>query len=108
MGAAAIRFSDFAVATSDNPRNEEPMAILREIEAGLQEAGGTRGKNYWIEPDRREAIRYALKMATAGDTVLLAGKGHETYQIVGTEALPFDDRVVARELLDELTPRRNR
>lgn len=108
MGAAAVRFADFAVATSDNPRNEDPMAILQEVEAGLLQAGGSKGKNYWIEPDRREAIRYALNMATAEDTVLLAGKGHETYQLIGSETIPFDDRVVARELLDELTARRNR
>ena len=58
--------------------------------------------------DRREAIRYALRLASAGDTVLLAGKGHETYQIIGDKSFPFDDRAVARELLDELATRRNR
>jgi UDP-N-acetylmuramoyl-L-alanyl-D-glutamate--2,6-diaminopimelate ligase len=108
MGAAAVQWTDFAVATSDNPRNEDPAAILREVEAGLIKAGGIKGQNYWIEVDRREAIAYALKMAAAGDTVLLAGKGHETYQVIGNEMVPFDDRTVARELLDELTARRNR
>jgi UDP-N-acetylmuramoyl-L-alanyl-D-glutamate--2,6-diaminopimelate ligase len=103
MGAAAVQWSDFAVATSDNPRNEDPIAILNEVEIGLQRAGGIKGQSYWIEPDRRQAIRYAFQMAAAGDTVLLAGKGHETYQIIGNENLPFDDRAVARELLDELT-----
>lgn len=107
MGAAAVEFSDFAVATSDNPRSEDPMAILNEIEPGLRRAGGIRGTNYWIEPDRREAIRYALKLAVPGDTVLLAGKGHETYQVIGNQTIPFDDRAVARELLDELAARRN-
>jgi UDP-N-acetylmuramoyl-L-alanyl-D-glutamate--2,6-diaminopimelate ligase len=108
MGAAAVQWADFAVATSDNPRNEDPMAILHEVETGLLKAGGIKGKNYWIEADRREAITYTLKMAAAGDTVLLAGKGHETYQVIGNEMIPFDDRAVARELLDDLTTRRNR
>jgi UDP-N-acetylmuramoyl-L-alanyl-D-glutamate--2,6-diaminopimelate ligase len=108
MGAAAAQWADFAVATSDNPRNEDPMAILSEVETGLRRAGGTKGKSYWIVPDRREAIRYALAMAVAGDTVLLAGKGHETYQIIGDQTTPFDDRAVARELLHELAARRNR
>jgi UDP-N-acetylmuramoyl-L-alanyl-D-glutamate--2,6-diaminopimelate ligase len=108
MGAAAMQWADFAVATSDNPRSEDPMAILGEIETGLRRAGGTKGKSYRIEPDRREAIRLALEMGMAGDTVLLTGKGHETYQIIGNQTIPFDDRAVARELLHELAARRNR
>jgi len=108
MGEVAARASDFAVATSDNPRGEDPMAILRDVEPGLQRAGGVEGKTYRMIPDRREAIRFVLKLARPGDTVLLAGKGHETYQIIGNEALPFDDRAVARELLDELATGRNR
>jgi len=108
MGEAAARASDFAIATSDNPRSEDPVEILREVEPGLQRAGGVEGKTYRMVPDRREAIRMALQLAQPGDTVLLAGKGHEAYQIVGDKNLPFDDREVARELLDELATGRNR
>ncbi len=98
MGEIAGRKSDFVVATSDNPRTEDPLAILEEIEAGLVEASG----QYKLVPDRREAIKFALSQAGKGDVVLIAGKGHETRQIIGTQALPFDDRVVARELAREL------
>jgi UDP-N-acetylmuramoyl-L-alanyl-D-glutamate--2,6-diaminopimelate ligase len=108
MGEVAGRASDFAIATSDNPRSEDPVAILREVEPGLKRAGGVEGKTYLMIPDRREAIRVALQMAKPGDSVLLAGKGHEAYQIIGDENQPFDDRVVARELLDELATGRNR
>ncbi len=107
MGEVAARGSDFVFATSDNPRSEDPMAILREVEPGIKRAGGVEGKTYQMIPDRREAIRAALQMAKPGDTVLLAGKGHETYQIIGDEHQPFDDRVVAREVLDELAIGRN-
>jgi len=100
MGEAA-RESDFAIVTSDNPRTEDPMEIIKEIEQGLK------GASYRVEADRREAIRLALAEAREGDTVLIAGKGHETYQTIGTTALPFDDRVVAKELLNELNAGRN-
>jgi UDP-N-acetylmuramoyl-L-alanyl-D-glutamate--2,6-diaminopimelate ligase len=101
MGQAAARDSDYAIVTSDNPRNEDPMAIIKEIEEGMK------GANYRIQADRREAIRIALAEAKEGDTVLIAGKGHETYQTIGTTAHPFDDRVVAKELLHELNAARN-
>jgi UDP-N-acetylmuramoyl-L-alanyl-D-glutamate--2,6-diaminopimelate ligase len=101
MGKVAARGSDFAVVTSDNPRTEDPMAIISEIEAGLK------GANYAVIPDRREAIRRALVGAGPNDTVLIAGKGHETYQTIGTTSFPFDDRVVASELLHELVAGRN-
>ena len=96
MGEIAARLADVSVLTSDNPRSEDPLAILREVAAGA--AGG----NYVIEPDRAAAIRLALTGAQSGDTVLIAGKGHEDYQIVGDRRLPFDDRVQARIILDEL------
>jgi UDP-N-acetylmuramoyl-L-alanyl-D-glutamate--2,6-diaminopimelate ligase len=98
MGRAAGAGSDMVVATSDNPRTEEPLAILREIEPGLQ-ASGVR---YMIEPDRAAAIRLALQAARAGDVVLIAGKGHEKEQILGYLAIPFDDAEVALSALGEL------
>ncbi len=100
MGRVAATYSDVVVVTSDNPRTEDPGAIIRDIEpgvkAGLSETG--RGR-YIIQPDRREAIQTALQDARAGDLVLIAGKGHEDYQVIGTTKHPFDDRVVAREIL---------
>jgi UDP-N-acetylmuramoyl-L-alanyl-D-glutamate--2,6-diaminopimelate ligase len=101
MGQVAANGSDYAIVTSDNPRAEEPMAIIKEIEEGM------RGGRYRIEVDRREAIRLALAEAKPGDTVLIAGKGHETYQTIGANSYPFDDRAIARELLDELNIGRN-
>jgi UDP-N-acetylmuramoyl-L-alanyl-D-glutamate--2,6-diaminopimelate ligase len=98
MGLAAGKGSDFVVATSDNPRSEEPAAILAEIEPGLKSSG----VRYAIEPDRAAAIRLALKEAAPGDVVLLAGKGHEKEQIIGFTSIPFDDAEVALSVLREL------
>jgi UDP-N-acetylmuramoyl-L-alanyl-D-glutamate--2,6-diaminopimelate ligase len=98
MGEIAARLSDHVVATSDNPRTEDPGRILSEIETGLRRGSAP----FEIQPDRREAIRAALAMAAADDTVVIAGKGHEDYQIIGSRSLPFDDRVVAQELILEL------
>ncbi|MGC9158988.1 MAG: Mur ligase family protein, partial [Terracidiphilus sp.] len=98
MGRAAGQGSDFAVATSDNPRSEDPQAILAEIEPGLK-ASGVR---YTVEPDRAAAIRLALKEAAAGDVVLIAGKGHEKEQILARGAVPFDDAEIALSALGEL------
>lgn len=86
MGKAAAELCDYVVLTNDNPRSEEPSRILGQIAAGIA------GAQYRIVPDRREAIRHALGIARPGDTILVAGKGHETYQIVGETTLPFDDR----------------
>jgi UDP-N-acetylmuramoyl-L-alanyl-D-glutamate--2,6-diaminopimelate ligase len=96
MGGIAARLADRVWLTSDNPRSEDPAAIIEEIAVGVTSppSGG-----YARHPDRREAIHQALGWARAGDTVLLAGKGHETYQIIGGQVLPFDDRLVAREFL---------
>jgi UDP-N-acetylmuramoyl-L-alanyl-D-glutamate--2,6-diaminopimelate ligase len=105
MGRVGVQSADLCVLTSDNPRSEDPQRILDEVEAGAKQAGGTR-----IEPgelagathgyctliDRKEAIETAIRAARTGDTVLLAGKGHETYQITGTERTYFDDREEAR------------
>ena len=96
MGEAAARLSDEVLVTSDNPRSEDPVRITLDIEVGLRRSGAT---NYRIIVDREEAIAEALRTARAGDIVLIAGKGHETYQIVGDKTLPFDDREVARRIL---------
>jgi UDP-N-acetylmuramoyl-L-alanyl-D-glutamate--2,6-diaminopimelate ligase len=99
MGAVAGELSDRVILTSDNPRSEDPLRILADAEVGLQRVDA----NYVREPDRRKAIAKALNEAAAGDIVLIAGKGHETYQQIGDEKLPFDDRETARELLREIT-----
>ena len=98
MGQAAGAGSDFVVATSDNPRSEEPLAILAGIEPGLK-ASGVR---YTIEPDRTTAIRLALEAAAASDVVLIAGKGHEKVQIIAGGTIPFDDAEIALSMLGEL------
>jgi UDP-N-acetylmuramoyl-L-alanyl-D-glutamate--2,6-diaminopimelate ligase len=104
MGEIAGRLADVPVLTSDNPRSEDPMAIIAEVERGLIAAGRARSENggYIVEADRRAAIRVALKIAKAGDAVLIAGKGHEDYQLVAGRVLSFDDRVVVREIAAEL------
>ncbi len=94
MGRLAGARADFTVVTSDNPRTENPETIIDEIMTGLPPAAP-----HVRLADRREAIRTALETAQPGDTVLLAGKGHETYQVIGTEKLPFDEREIVRELL---------
>jgi UDP-N-acetylmuramoyl-L-alanyl-D-glutamate--2,6-diaminopimelate ligase len=98
MGLAAGAGSDFVVATSDNPRTEDPMAILAEIEPGLKASGA----KYIVEPDRASAIRLALKAAAPGDVVLIAGKGHEKEQILADRTIPFDDSATALSVLAEL------
>jgi UDP-N-acetylmuramoyl-L-alanyl-D-glutamate--2,6-diaminopimelate ligase len=98
MGQAAGEGSDFVVVTSDNPRSEEPLAILAEIEPALK-ASGTQ---YTVEPDRAAAIRLALTEGKSGDVVLLAGKGHEKEQIIGFTAVPFDDVEIALSALGEM------
>jgi UDP-N-acetylmuramoyl-L-alanyl-D-glutamate--2,6-diaminopimelate ligase len=98
MGGIAARLCDQVWVTSDNPRSERPIAIIDEIVAGIRGTGADAGR-YVTEPDRRAAIRAALAWGRAGDTVVIAGKGHETYQIVGADVLAFDDREVARQVL---------
>lgn len=101
MGEIGGRLADYSILTSDNPRTENPEAILDSIEEGMKL---TRGK-YTIIENRREAIRYALQMGRDGDVIILAGKGHETYQDVMGVKRPFDEKVVVKELLDELQPK---
>jgi UDP-N-acetylmuramoyl-L-alanyl-D-glutamate--2,6-diaminopimelate ligase len=100
MGRAAVQYSDVVVLTSDNPRTEDPAAILREVEFGVKEALLDRTQvQYRMIADRRAAIEAAIREAKAGDMVLIAGKGHEDYQILGTTKHHFDDREVAREII---------
>jgi UDP-N-acetylmuramoyl-L-alanyl-D-glutamate--2,6-diaminopimelate ligase len=98
MGGIAARLADRAWVTSDNPRSERPEAILTEIETGIPATAAGRHESV---ADRRRAIEGAVAWAREGDVVVIAGKGHETYQIVGSEVLPFDDREVARTALVE-------
>jgi UDP-N-acetylmuramyl tripeptide synthase len=95
MGAVVAAHADVTVVTSDNPRSEDPRAIIDEILAGIP-AGAT----VHVEVDRETAIRWALTRAERGDAALLAGKGHETYQEVHGVRRPFDDRAVARSVLE--------
>jgi UDP-N-acetylmuramoyl-L-alanyl-D-glutamate--2,6-diaminopimelate ligase len=99
MGAVASRLSDVVVVTSDNPRSEPPEAILEEIQRGMN---GSRGARRHVVMDRREAIGRALEMAAPGDAVVIAGKGHEAYQVLRDRTIPFDDRQVARDVLARL------
>lgn len=98
MGEIAGRLSDYCIITSDNPRTEEPMTIIRQIEEGMKQTDCS----YTVIENRREAIRHAMVTAQPGDCIILAGKGHETYQIIGKEKRHFDEREVIREILTEM------
>ena len=95
MGDVAAELSDLVIITSDNPRNEDPLKIIAEIEIGVKD----KGKVYEVISDRREAINRAISLARANDVVIIAGKGHENYQIIGADKFHFDDREVAAEAL---------
>lgn len=95
MGMAAAELSDFVVLTSDNPRSEDPLAIMNDASVGLKRYDTP----HVAEPDRERAIKKAIETASAGDVVILAGKGHETYQVLKDGPIPFDDREVARRVL---------
>jgi UDP-N-acetylmuramyl-tripeptide synthetase len=110
MGEIAARLSDLTVVTSDNPRSEDPLTIIAQVVSGVREVCtrrlsadavtvGWQKNGYLVEPDRRAAIAAAIAAAEAGDAVLIAGKGHETYQILAGETIHFDDREVARQVL---------
>ena len=96
MGEISGNIADFTIITTDNPRTEVPKEIINEIETGIKK---TNGKYICIE-DRREAIKYAIDMANKRDVIVLAGKGHETYQIIGEKKLPFDERKIVKEIID--------
>ena len=95
MGDVASRFSNYSIITSDNPRSEDPMEIIKGIESGFG------GSHYEILEDRREAIAKGVSYLAPGDVLLIAGKGHEDYQMVGKDRLEFDDRLVARQMLND-------
>ncbi len=104
MAEAAAAFSQTVILTSDNPRSEAPLAIIREIEAGFRLSAKDANKNavaYEVIIDRRAAIHRAIQVAESGDVVIIAGKGHETEQQIGNQCFPFDDRKVAREALNK-------
>ena len=95
MGRVAVEHADIVIVTSDNPRSEEPVAIIAEVLQGA-------GVDVEMDPDRRTAIRRALSLAEPGDVVVIAGKGHEQGQEIAGDVHPFDDRSVAREALVSL------
>jgi UDP-N-acetylmuramoyl-L-alanyl-D-glutamate--2,6-diaminopimelate ligase len=99
MGEVAGLYADWIFLTSDNPRSEDPLAIIREIEQGVRKTGT---KKYSVVPDRYEAIEKALSFAKKGDTVLVAGKGHESYQILKDKVIPFHDGTVLRDILKKM------
>lgn len=96
MGRVAVSNADLAIITDDNPRSEDPRSIIAAVEAGAREAGGA----YVIEPDRRRAIALAVNEAAEGDVVVIAGKGHETYQVFADRTVEHDDRTVARDAIE--------
>ena len=98
MGQTAARLSDYVIVTSDNPRTEAPMDIINEILPGVKKCRTP----FTVIENRRDAIRYAIDMARSGDIVLLAGKGHEKYQILNTGKIDFDEEKIALEIMEEL------
>jgi len=117
MGRVAARLADICIITSDNPRFEDPMTIIADILAGVRKEGLSRyipkdaiklpsASGYAVEPDRSRAIDMAVQISRHGDIILIAGKGHETYQIIGNQTVPFDDRIIVREALKMLTVNR--
>lgn len=98
MGEAAARYSDFVIVTSDNPRTEEPEQIIDDILPGVERARTP----YVVIPNRRDAIFYSVGHAQPGDVIVLAGKGHEDYQVIGTEKIHFDEREIVAEALKTL------
>ncbi|MBO0775079.1 MAG: UDP-N-acetylmuramoyl-L-alanyl-D-glutamate--2,6-diaminopimelate ligase, partial [Actinobacteria bacterium] len=99
MGAAAAALADVAILTSDNPRSEDPLAILAEMLAGVLTVPASDRARVIIEPDRAAAIGLAVDQAGKGDVVVVAGKGHERGQYIGAAVIPFDDRAVAAEAI---------
>jgi UDP-N-acetylmuramoyl-L-alanyl-D-glutamate--2,6-diaminopimelate ligase len=99
MGQVAVRKSDLVIVTSDNPRTEDPQTILADIEEGIEAVSLEDRCSHQTISDRAEAIGVAIQEASQGDLVLIAGKGHEDYQILGTQKVHFDDREEARKAI---------
>ena len=97
MGEVSGKMADFTIITSDNPRNEDPQAIMDDIRTGMEKTDG----EYIEIADRKEAIRYAIHHGEPGDIIVLAGKGHEDYQIIKGKKYPMDERVLIQEILEE-------
>ena len=97
MGEVAGKIADYSIVTTDNPRTEKPEAIIKEIEAGISK---TKGK-YEVIVDRKEAIKKAITMMNKKDIVVICGKGHEKYQEINKEKIPFDEREIIKEILEE-------
>ncbi|MDQ6825011.1 MAG: UDP-N-acetylmuramoyl-L-alanyl-D-glutamate--2,6-diaminopimelate ligase, partial [Candidatus Eremiobacteraeota bacterium] len=100
MGAIAAQLADYVIVTTDNPRHEDPDAIIREIVAGMR----TGRAEHTVIRDRTSAIQEAIRSAGAGDVVVIAGKGHEAYQIVGDDRIPYSDMQVAQEAIRAIVP----
>ena len=98
MGEISGRLADYTIITSDNPRTEEPEEIIKEIETGIKKTNG----KYECITDRREAMKKAISMANKKDIVIFAGKGHEIYQEIEKQKYPFDERIITKEILEEL------
>lgn len=98
MGEISGRIADYTIITSDNPRTEEPEVIVKQIEEGIKKTNG----KYECIVDRKESIRRAIEIATKRDIVVLAGKGHEPYQEINHKTYPFDERIIVREIIQEM------
>ena len=101
MGRAATDLSDYSIITSDNPRSEDPLAIISQIQAGVDKSW-SEGQRYETIPDRRSAIQRAVEIAKKGDMIVIAGKGHENYQIIGSNRNHFDDKEEAAEAIKNI------
>ena len=98
MGEASGEISDFTIITSDNPRTEDPKTIIEEIEKGIKKTKG----QYITIVDRTEAIKHGINMASKNDVIILAGKGHETYQEIGKEKIHYDEREIVKKLIKQV------
>ena len=98
MGEISGRIADYTIITSDNPRTEDPAKIVKQIEEGIKKTKS----QYECIVDRTEAIKRAIKMANKNDIIVLAGKGHEPYQEINGKTYPFDERVIVREIIEEM------
>jgi UDP-N-acetylmuramyl tripeptide synthase len=113
MGQIAAGLANICIITSDNPRSEDPMAIIADILSGVRKQGlqpynsdnaikSSSDRGYVVEQDRSRAIDMAIRISRHRDMILIAGKGHETYQIIGNQTVPFDDRLIARNALESI------